>query len=667
MEKQVKDMLASGIIRPSNSAFSSPMIMVQKKDKTWRPVFDYRKLNAITVKSKYPIPIIDELLDELAGAKWFYKLDLRSGYHQIRLAPGEEHKTAFQTHFGHFEFLVLSFGLTRGPNTFNFGMNDTLAPLIRKNVLVFFDDVLIFSVSYELHLQHLAEVLKLLLQHQWQVKLSKCAFAQNQIAYLGQIISGQGVATDPSKITSIQDWPVPQSAKEVRGFLGLAGYYRKFIAHYGMLSKPLTILLKKGVPFHWTQNEQQAFLNLKQALILAPVLALPDFTQKFVVETDACDVGVGAVLMQKGHPISYVSKALGPRNQTLSVYEKEYLAILLAVEQWRQYLQLSEFVIKTDQRSLACLSEQRLHTRWQQKALTKLLGLQYSIEYKKGVENSAADSLSRRPATSADILPELHHISSAQPAWLEEIMQSYLNDPVASELLQQLAVSPTASDKFSRKAGILKQGRCVWIGNDPVLHNKICAAFHDSPLGGHSGFPVTYKHIKQIFRWKGMRGDIKKHVQQCITCQQAKPERMPYSGLLQPLPVPSLPWEMVTMDFMEGLPTSGRYNCLLVIIDKLSKYGHFIPLHHPFSAETVAEAFLNCIYKLHGMPLSIVSDHDRIFTSKFWSELFQKCGILLRMSSARHPQSDGQTERVNQQVECFLHCFVSGHPSRWAK
>ena len=332
MEKQVKEMLDAGIIRPSTSAFSSPVILVQKKDKTWRPVYDYRKLNAITVKSKYPVPIIDELLDELAGACWFTKLDLRAGYHQIRLAPGEEHKIAFQTHFGHFEFLVLSFGLTGGPNTFNFALNETLSPCVRKFVLLFFDDILIFSASYALHLQHLEEVLKLLLQHQWQVKLSKCAFAQKQVVYLGHVISGQGVATDPSKISTIQNWPSPVSVKEVRGFLGLAGYYRKFIAHYGMLSKPLTNLLKKGVPFLWTHNEQQAFVLLKQALTSAPVLALPDFSKKFVVETDACDVGIGAVLMQEGHPIAYVSKALGPRNQTLSVYEKEYLAILLAVE-----------------------------------------------------------------------------------------------------------------------------------------------------------------------------------------------------------------------------------------------------------------------------------------------------------------------------------------------
>ena len=202
------------------------------------------------------------------------------------------------------------------------------------------------------------------------------------------------------------------------------------------------------------------------------------------------------------------------------------------------------------------------------------------------------------------------------------------------------------------------------MGQCPELQTKIVAAFHDSPIGGHSGFPVTYRRVRQLFLWKGIRGFVKSYVQHCLVCQQAKPERVPYPGLLQPLSVPNTPWEMVTMDFVEGLLVSSQFSCLLVVIDKLSKYGHFIPLHHMFTAETVAEAFLNTVYKLHGMPLSIISDCDRVFTSKFWKELFQKCGVLLRMSTSRHPQSDGQTERVNQCLKTFLQCFVHANPKK---
>ena len=335
LERQIQDMLASGVIRPSNSPFSSPLLMVKKKDESWRPVIDYRHLNAITVKGKFPIPVIDELLDELEGAGWFTKLDLRSGYHQIRLAPREEYKTAFQTHLGHYEFLVVSFGLTGGPNTFQFAMNHTLAPGNRKYVIVFFDDILVFSITFKEHLQHLRLVLSMLAKHQWKVKLSKCAFAQRQVGYLGHIISSTGVSTDPTKITAIDTWPTPANVKEVCGFLGLAGYYRKFIRHYGIICRSLTNLLKKGTMFRWSDIEDSAFRTLKQALVTAPVLALPDFNKTFVIATDACDVGICAVLMQDDHPLAYVSKALGPRNRALSVYEKEFLAILLAVEHWR--------------------------------------------------------------------------------------------------------------------------------------------------------------------------------------------------------------------------------------------------------------------------------------------------------------------------------------------
>ena len=412
LEKQIKELLASGMIRHSNSEFSSPVLLVKKKEEgTWRMVIDYRHLNAITLKSKYPVPVIDELLDELAGACWFSKLDLKAGYYQIRLAPGEEYKTAFQTHNGHYEFNVMGMGLSGAPGTFQGTMNYDLSPVLRKCALVFFDDILVFSKTLREHWEHLDEVLSILHREQWKVKMSKCDFAQPKIAYLGHVISAEGVSTDPDKIVAVQQWPTPQNVKEVRGFLGLSGYYRKFIKHYGIIARPLTDLLKKNVPFVWTSITDEAFVTLKQALVSAPVLALPDFTKPFMIETDACEYGIGAVLMQQGHPLAFVSKTLGPKNRALSVYEKEYLAILLAVDKWRPYLQVQHFTIKTDQRSLAHLQDQRLHTVWQQKCLTKLLGLNYQIQYKQGTYNTAADALSRRPPDQS----QLFLVSSNQP------------------------------------------------------------------------------------------------------------------------------------------------------------------------------------------------------------------------------------------------------------
>lgn len=333
------------------------------------------------------------------------------------------------------------------------------------------------------------------------------------------------------------------------------------------------------------------------------------------------------------------------------------------MEKWRSYLKLQEFIIYTDQRALSNLMEQRLHTDWQQKAMTKMMGLRYRIVYKKGVENRVADALSRRPHEPSDLLV----LSTSQPAWTREIMDSYVGDPFATELIQKLSIDPTAETQFTFHDGVLRKQGCIWVGASQDLQTKLILAFHASSVGGHSGFPVTYRRLKQVFRWKGMKTMTKTTLSQCDTCQLAKPERVPYPGLLQPLRVPSLPWEMMTMDFIEGLPSSGRFNCILVVIDKLTKYGHFIPLKHPFSAHDVADAFVDRVYRLHGFPQSLVSDRDPIFTSKFWQELARLTDIKLCMSSGQHPQTDGQTERVNQQIECFLRCFVSAHPTRWSQ
>jgi hypothetical protein len=251
----------------------------------------------------------------------------------------------------------MAFGLTGAPGTFQKAMNTTLAPLLRECVLVFFDDILVYSPSFESHLHHVQNVLELLPAENWKIKMSKCSFAQNQISYLGHLIYSQGVATDQDKISAISARPTPCNMKELISFLGLAGYYRKFVKYFGVISQPLTKLMKKGVLFMWTQDHQLAFEALKQALVTTPVPPLPNFARPFVIEIDACDTGVGAVLMQDGHPLAFLSKALGPKLRGLLTYEKEYMAILLAVQQWCPYLQQGEFFIHTNHKGLSQLNE----------------------------------------------------------------------------------------------------------------------------------------------------------------------------------------------------------------------------------------------------------------------------------------------------------------------
>lgn len=412
--------------------------------------------------------------------------------------------------------------------------------------------------------------------------------------------------------------------------------------------------------FLWTQIHETAFQTLKQSLVSAPVLALPNFAKLFAIETDASSKGIGAVLLQDHHPLAYVSKALGVKNQGLSTYEKEYLAILMAVDKWRQYLQHGEFFIYSDHRSLSHLTEQRLTTPWQQRVFSKLIGLQYKVVYKKGIDNGAADALSRRPSS------ELFSLSSATPQWMLQVMEGYMGDDQARKLLVALTVSPNDLGHYTVNSGIIRYKGRVWVGNNIHLQQQIMLALHDSPVGGHSGFLVTYRRIKQIFSWPSMKTMVKQYVSSCSTCQQAKPDRSKYPGLLQPLPIPKQAWEVISMDFVEGLPRSANANTILVVVDTFSKYSHFLPLLHPFSALKVAQLFMDCVYKLHGLPVSIVTDRDRIFTSRLWQELFRLSGTTLKMSTSYHPQTDGQTERVNQCLKTYLRSFVHACPSKWS-
>jgi hypothetical protein len=264
---------------------------VRKRDGTWRLCIDFRKLNLDTIKNKFPIPVIEDLLDELHGARYFSKLDLRAGYHQIRMQKQDIHKIAFRTYFGHFEYLVMPFGLTNAPATFQALMNKVFAPLMRKIMLVFFDDILIFSKSLEEHTSHLQTVLQVLKDNKLYAKISKCVFATKQVEYLGHVISEHGVATDPQKIAAIKEWPIPTTITQLRGFLGLAGYYRRFVKDFGIICRPLHDMLKKNY-FSWTAEQTTAFNILKDRLTSAPVMALPNFSLPFTLETDACGTGL---------------------------------------------------------------------------------------------------------------------------------------------------------------------------------------------------------------------------------------------------------------------------------------------------------------------------------------------------------------------------------------
>ena len=619
---------------------------------------DYRALNQITIPDKFPIPVIDELLDELGGASIFSKLDLKSGYHQIRMREKDIEKTAFRTHEGHYEFLVMPFGLTNAPSTFQALMNKVLRPYLRKFVLVFFDDILIFSKDVEDHREHLRKVLEVLRKNQLHINKKKCSFEQYQLEYLGHLISGEGVVADPKKIEAMMNWPTPTDLKSLRGFLGITGYYRRFVNGYGKIAWPLTQLLKKD-NFHWGIEAQLAFEKLKQAMTSLPVLAVPCFDKPFVVETDASGRGVGAVLMQEGRPVAYMSQTLSDRAQQKSVYERELMAIVLAIQKWRHYLLGRRFVVHTDQKSLKFLVDQRMMGQEQQKWMAKLLGYDFEIKYKAGKENRAADALSRKHYFGAISSITFHDWEGLE----EEVQQ----DCKLRDIMQALLSGREVATGFQLKGGRLDyKDRLVVPKGSPRIP-LILQEFHDTTMGGHSGFFRTYKRVSGLIRWEGMKKSIQQYVQRCDICNRNKHSTLAPAGLLQPLPIPTQVWEDLSMDFIGDLPKALGMDTILVVVDRLTKYAHFIGLSHPYTAKEVAGVFIREVVKLHGFPASIVSDRDRLFMSTFWTELLKQSGTKLKFSSAYHPQTDGQTEVINKCLEAYLRCFSGTKPKQWPR
>jgi hypothetical protein len=654
LQRQVEELMEKGHVRESMSPCAVPVILVPKKDGTWRMCVDCRAINNITVKYRHPIPRLDDMLDELHGSCVFSKIDLKSGYHQIRMKEGDEWKTAFKTKYGLYEWLVMPFGLTNAPSTFMRLMNHVLRAFIGKFVVVYFDDILIYSKNLHDHVSHLHSVLDVLRKEKLYANLKKCTFCTDKLVFLGFVVSAKGIEVDEEKVKAIQEWPTPSSVSNVRSFHGLASFYRRFVKDFSTVAAPLTEVIKKNVAFNWGEEQEKAFQLLKHKLTHAPLLALPDFSKTFEIECDASGVGIGAVLMQDGRPLAYFSEKLSGAALNYPTYDKELYALVRALEAWQHYLWPKEFVIRTDHESLKHLKGQhklnKRHARWVEFIET----FPYVIRYKQGKENVVADALSRRYTLISTL--------DAKFLGFEHIKELYHDDHDFCEVYG--ACEKFAEGKFYRHDGFLFRENKLCVPNGSI-RDLLVRESHGGGLMGHFGVAKTLAILQEHFYWPHMKRDVERICGRCITCRQAKSRVQP-NGLYTPLPIPSSPWIDISMDFVLGLPRSKRgKDSIFVVVDRFSKMAHFIPCHKTDDASYIADLFFREIVRLHGLPRTIVSDRDAKFLSYFWKTLWGKLGTKLLFSTTCHPQTDGQTEVVNRTLSTLLRAIISKNIKTW--
>lgn len=657
MQKYIEESLASGIIRPSTSPAGAGFFFVSKKDKTLRPCIDYQGLNRITVKNKYPLPLIDSVYEQLQEATIFTKLNLRNAYHLMTIREGDEWKTAFRTPLGHFEYLVIPFGLTNAPAVFQALVNDVLRDFLNQFVFVYLDDILIYSKNLQQHIQHVRTVLQRLLENKLYVKAEKYDFHAASITFLGLIFERGQVRTDPDKVKAVSDWPTPENRKQLQCFLGFANFYRRFIKDFSRVAAPLTRLTSTLRSFSWDGKAEEAFCKLKNLFSNSPVLIHPDPHKQFMVEVDASDSGVGAVLSQRSqddqrlHPCAFFSRRLSSAESNYDVGNRELLAIKMALEDWHHWLEGAElpFIIWTDHKNLTYLQQARRLNSRQARWSLFFARFNFSITYRPGSRNIKPDALSQQfstsdlPKSDETILPSTCTIGSLTWRIENEIREAQQAEPDPGTGPPNRLFVPTS------------------------VRSRILEWAHTARFSCHPGINRMLHFTKRYFWLPTLQSDIKEYVLGCPPCAQNKSRHQPPSGLLQPLPTPGRPWSHIALDFVTGLPPSEGNTVILTIIYRFSKMAQFIPLAKLPSALETARLMTQHVFRLHGIPYDIVSDRGPQFTSQVWKAFCQALGVSVSLSSGYHPQSNSQTERCNQELEAAIRCVINNNPASWSQ
>ena len=649
LQKQLKKYLDAGWIEKAQSPFGAGVLFAKKKDGSYRLCIDYRSLNKLTIKDKYPLPRIDESLDGMKGSVRFTKLDLTSGYHQVRVDPADIHKTAFQTKYGSYQFRVLPFGLCNAPATFQRLMNTVLEPYLNSFVKVYLDDTVIHSSSVRNHAQDLRKVLQTLRENQLFCNLKKCEFDKAEINFCGFKVSKAGIRPQMEKVKLINTWPKPTCQKDIRAFLGFCGFYRKFIPSFAKTAAPLTELLQNEVPWQWNQSEQQAFAELQKALSENALLVLPDPKLPYYLFIDASNQAIGATINQKDENgvlqlIACSSRKLSKAERNYPTQEKELLSLFYHLNHWRHYLLGAKTYVSTDSSAMTwiqtCPHPSPRQARW----LAKFAEYDMEIKHIPGKLNTAADSLTRTAFEEATLAPVTNNNADG---WL----QDYLADPYTKA---------EYFDEFNEPKEPTQLRNGYYWHEDRIIvpqarSEELIKRYHDGKLAGHFGISRTEDLIARRYLIPKLHEKVKNYVAKCDICQRVKAERQKQRGYLRQLNVPARPWSSISLDWLEGLPlTARKHNSILVAIDRGTRLIHLIPTSKEATSQRTAELFLDRIVKLHGIPNTIFTDRDSRFICNFWKSFCELLDIKHNSSTAFHPTTNGLVERANQTLGQLL-------------
>ncbi|GJY65820.1 retrotransposon protein, putative, ty3-gypsy subclass [Tanacetum coccineum] len=578
LKDQLQELLERGFIRPSVSLWGAPVLFVKKKDGSMRLCIDYEELNLIT----------------------------------LRVKEQDFSKTAFRTRYGHYEFLVMPFVLTNAPAVFMDLMNRVFHEYLDKFVIVFIDDILLYLKTREEHEDHLRIVLEIL---------------------------PDGISMDPAKVETITKWPRPTTVTKVRSFLGLAGYYRRFMEGFSLLALPLTKLMQKGEKFVWNEERENSFEELKNRLVSSPILTHPSGIGGYQIYNDASKKGFGCVLMQHGKVIAYASRQLKPYEENYPTHDLELAAVVFALKIWRHYLYGETCDIFTDHKSLKYIFTQKELNMRQRRWLELLKDYDANIQYHPGKANVVADALSRKNSGTLaclkiqpEIIKDLElmevelvvrgsegYIASLkiEPNLILRIKEAQKEDGELWSVVQNMKNGKQEEFRVDEH-GVIWYGNRLCVPDDFSLREAVLTEAHSSPFSIHPGSTKMYRDLKQNFWWNGMKHDVARFVAKCLTCQQVKIEHQRAGGFLQPLDIPTWKWDQISMDFVTGLPRTFKKNdAIWVVVDRLTKSAHFLPIQQGYSVSKLAEIFQQEIIRLHGTPTSIVSDRDPRFASRF--------------------------------------------------